>query len=148
MTMKEYQMFSLLLRQASRWSALTLLLILTGCASMPERHPLPPEYTLKAGIPGIPDARFWGDEWPTFAAEIFEEFTVADFQREYDGVCDKPHNYLAISGGGANGAFGAGLLIGWTATGKRPEFSMLIGVSTGVVRKNSCSLRHQTIFMV
>jgi len=126
-------MFSLLLRQASRWSALTLLLILAGCASMPERHPLPPEYTLKAGIPGIPEARFWGDEWPTFAAEKFEEFTVADFQREYDGVYDKPHNYLAISGGGANGAFGAGLLIGWTATGKRPEFSMVTGVSTGAL---------------
>ena len=126
-------MFSLLLRQASRWSALTLLLILTGCASMPERHPLPPEYTLKAGIPGIPEARFWGDEWPTFAAEKLEEFTVADFQREYDGIYDKPHNYLAISGGGANGAFGAGLLIGWTATGKRPEFSMVTGVSTGAL---------------
>ncbi|MFC1773983.1 patatin-like phospholipase family protein [Pseudomonadota bacterium] len=126
-------MFSLLLRQASRWSALTLLLILTGCASMPERHPLPPEYTLKAGIPGIPEARFWGDEWPTFAAEKFEEFTVADFQREYDGIYDKPHNYLAISGGGANGAFGAGLLIGWTAMGERPEFSMVTGVSTGAL---------------
>jgi len=126
-------MFSLLLRQASRWSALTLLLILTGCASMPERHPLPPEYTLKAGIPGIPEARFWGDEWPTFAEEKLEEFTVADFQREYDGIYDKPHNYLAISGGGANGAFGAGLLIGWTATGKRPEFSMVTGVSTGAL---------------
>ena len=126
-------MFSLLLSQASRWSALTLLLILTGCASMPERHPLPPEYTLKAEIPGIPEARFWGDEWPTFAAERFEEFTVADFQREFDAIYDKPHNYLAISGGGANGAFGAGLLIGWTATGERPEFSMVTGVSTGAL---------------
>ena len=126
-------MFSLLLRQASRWSVLALLLILTGCASMPERHPLPPEYTLKAGIPGIPEARFWGDEWPTFAAERFEEFTVVDFRREFAGIYDKPHNYLAISGGGANGAFGAGLLIGWTATGERPEFSMVTGVSTGAL---------------
>jgi len=125
-------MFSLFLK-ASQWSSLALLLILTGCASAPERQPLPPEYTLKAGIPGIPDARFWGDEWPTFAAEKFDEFTVADFKREFDGVYDKPHNYLAISGGGANGAFGAGLLIGWTATGERPEFSMVTGVSTGAL---------------
>lgn len=110
-----------------------LLLILTACAGAPERQPLPPEYTLKAVIPGIPDARFWGDEWPTFAAERFERFTVADFQREFDGVYDKPHNYLAISGGGANGAFGAGLLVGWTATGERPEFSMVTGVSTGAL---------------
>ena len=126
-------MFSLFTKQASRWIAVALLLILTGCASAPERQTLPSEYTLKAGIPGIPDARFWGDEWPTFAAERFERFTVADFQREFDGVYDKPHNYLAISGGGANGAFGAGLLVGWTATGTRPEFSMVTGVSTGAL---------------
>ena len=126
-------MFSLSLKQASQWSTFALLLILTGCASVPERQPLPPEYTLKAEIPGIPEARFWGDEWPTFAAERFEEFTDADFRREFSGIYDKPHNYLAISGGGANGAFGAGLLIGWTATGERPEFSMVTGVSTGAL---------------
>ena len=133
MAMKGYQMFSLFLKQASQWGALALLLILTGCASVPERQPLPPEYTLKAEIPGIPEARFWGDEWPTFAAERFEVFTDADFRREFPGIYDKPHNYLAISGGGANGAFGAGLLIGWTATGERPEFSMVTGVSTGAL---------------
>jgi len=126
-------MFSLSLKQASQWSTVALLLILTGCASVPERQPLPPEYTLKAEIPGIPEARFWGDEWPTFAEERFEEYTDADFRRDYDGIYDKPHNYLAISGGGANGAFGAGLLIGWTATGERPEFSMVTGVSTGAL---------------
>jgi predicted acylesterase/phospholipase RssA len=126
-------MFSLYLKQAGQWGSVALLLILTGCASVPERHPLPPEYTLAAGIPGIPDARFWGDEWPTFAIERFEKFTVADFQREFDAVYDGPHHYLAISGGGSNGAFGAGLLIGWTATGERPEFSMVTGVSTGAL---------------
>jgi hypothetical protein len=126
-------MFFLSLKKASQWSTVALLLILTGCASVPERHPLPPEYTLKAEIPGVPEARFWGDEWPTFASERFEEFTVADFQREYSGIYNKPHNYLAISGGGANGAFGAGLLIGWTATGERPEFTMVTGVSTGAL---------------
>ena len=126
-------MFYLSLKQASQRGTVALLLILTGCASVPERQPLPPEYILKTEIPGIPDARFWGDEWPTFAAERFDQFTVADFRREYAGIYDKPHSYLAISGGGANGAFGAGLLIGWTATGKRPEFSMVTGVSTGAL---------------
>ena len=126
-------MFSVFKKPANSWVTVALLLILTGCASTPERQPLPPEYTLKAVIPGIPDARFWGDEWPTFAAEMFETFTVADFQREFDAVYERPHNYLAISGGGANGAFGAGLLVGWTATGERPEFSMVTGVSTGAL---------------
>jgi predicted acylesterase/phospholipase RssA len=133
MKMMRYSMFFLILRHASQWGILFLLLVLTGCAGAPERQPLPPEYTLKAGIPGIPEARFWGDEWPTFAVERFEEFTVADFQREYDGIYGKPHNYIAISGGGANGAFGAGLLVGWTESGERPEFTMVTGVSTGAL---------------
>ena len=133
MKMTRNSLFFLMIRHASQWGILFLLLVLTGCAGAPERQPLPPEYTLKASIPGIPEARFWGDEWPTFALERFEEFTVADFQREYDGIYGKPHNYLAISGGGANGAFGAGLLVGWTATGERPEFTMVTGVSTGAL---------------
>jgi len=133
MTSKGHQMFTLSLKQASLLSTVALLIILAGCASVPERQPLPPEYTLKAEIPGIPEARFWGDEWPTFAADRFEEFTDADFRRDFSGVYDTPHNYLAISGGGANGAFGAGLLIGWTATGERPEFTMVTGVSTGAL---------------
>ncbi|WP_081710582.1 patatin-like phospholipase family protein [Sedimentitalea nanhaiensis] len=42
-------------------------------------------------------------------------------------------HYLAISGGGANGAFGAGVLAGWTASGTRPTFSVISGVSTGAL---------------
>jgi hypothetical protein len=41
--------------------------------------------------------------------------------------------YLAVSGGGDNGAFGAGLLNGWSETGTRPEFRMVTGVSTGAL---------------
>ena len=133
MIMARHSLFFLTLRHSSLCGTLFLFLVLTGCAGTPERQPLPPEYTLKAGIPGIPDARFWGDEWPTFAVERFEEFTVADFQREFDGIYGKPHNYLAISGGGANGAFGAGLLVGWTERSDRPEFTMVTGVSTGAL---------------
>ena len=35
---------------------------------------------------------------------------------------------LALSGGGEDGAFGAGLLVGWTARGDRPEFELVTGV--------------------
>jgi predicted acylesterase/phospholipase RssA len=41
--------------------------------------------------------------------------------------------YLALSGGGANGAYGAGILNGWTAAGSRPKFSIVSGVSTGAI---------------
>ncbi|MBN9091630.1 MAG: patatin-like phospholipase family protein [Reyranella sp.] len=44
-----------------------------------------------------------------------------------------PATYLAISGGGENGAYGAGLLTGWSALGTRPEFKVVTGVSTGAL---------------
>ena len=74
---------SIHLRLASFWVAAALLMTLSGCASTPKRNPLPPEYTTKAGIPGVPEARFWGDEWPTFAVERFATLTDADFRREF-----------------------------------------------------------------
>ena len=40
---------------------------------------------------------------------------------------------LALSGGGAEGAFGAGLLVGWTEAGNRPEFSVVSGTSSGAL---------------
>lgn len=40
---------------------------------------------------------------------------------------------LALSGGGANGAFGAGLLVGWSEHGNRPVFDVVTGVSTGAL---------------
>ncbi|MDA9529216.1 patatin-like phospholipase family protein [Bradyrhizobium sp. CCBAU 25338] len=40
-------------------------------------------------------------------------------------------SYLALSGGGADGAYGVGVLNGWTAARTRPSFSVVSGVSTG-----------------
>lgn len=40
---------------------------------------------------------------------------------------------LAVSAGGANGAYGAGVLIGWTEAGDRPQFDVVTGVSTGAL---------------
>ena len=42
-----------------------------------------------------------------------------------------PINYLCISGGGSDGAYGAGFLVGWTAKGTRPKFDVVTGISTG-----------------
>lgn len=46
---------------------------------------------------------------------------------------DRIISYLALSGGGSNGAFGAGLLNGWSASGNRPEFEIVSGVSIGAL---------------
>ncbi|UCB55977.1 MAG: patatin-like phospholipase family protein, partial [Thiotrichales bacterium] len=48
-------------------------------------------------------------------------------------VFTRPHYYLSISGGGANGAFGAGLLKGWSEAGSRPEITIVTGISTGAL---------------
>jgi predicted patatin/cPLA2 family phospholipase len=45
----------------------------------------------------------------------------------------KKYNVLALSGGGSYGAFTAGVLNGWTATGERPQFHIVSGVSTGAL---------------
>ena len=46
---------------------------------------------------------------------------------------DNAHTILALSAGGSDGAFGAGVLAGWTASGTRPKFDVVTGVSTGAL---------------
>ena len=59
--------------------------------------------------------------------------TDEQLRQRFAGVIGEPHHYLAISGGGADGAFGAGVLCGWTAAGNRPEFTVVTGISTGAL---------------
>ena len=54
-------------------------------------------------------------------------------QYQPQAVLRGPRTYLALSGGGADGAYGAGVLNGWTETGTRPSFSIVSGVSTGAL---------------
>lgn len=100
---------------------------------MTKRNSPPFDLVDQAVIPGIPEARCWADEWPEYSREKLETFTDEDLEKSMPALYKAPHNYLAISGGGANGAFGAGMLAGWTDTGSRPEFSMVTGVSTGAL---------------
>lgn len=74
-----------------------------------------------------------GDEWPSFSIERFRALTDEQIRHNFSALYNQPHNYAAISGGGANGAYGAGLFAGWTASGMRPEFAMVTGVSTGAL---------------
>jgi hypothetical protein len=110
---------------------LAALLVFQGCASAPPRNnPLPGELAEQAEIPGIPSVRTWADESPPHIEQWLN--TPEEVVRAYfAGIMDREHNYLAISGGGSNGAFGAGLLNGWSETGTRPEFTLVTGISTG-----------------
>jgi predicted acylesterase/phospholipase RssA len=77
-----------------------------------------------AAIPGIPNARLWADDPAAIAAA--RRSVVAR-------VALKQPTVLALSGGGANGAFGAGLLSGWSARGTRPQFTFVTGASSGAL---------------
>jgi predicted patatin/cPLA2 family phospholipase len=78
-------------------------------------------------------ARMWGDQLP---ADIEGRIELIRRQLASNGdesAFSRPHYYLSISGGGANGAFGAGLLKGWSESGTRPEMSIVTGISTGAL---------------
>ncbi|MCJ2104539.1 patatin-like phospholipase family protein [Methylobacterium sp. E-041] len=55
------------------------------------------------------------------------------FQALIDGASAAADPWLVLSGGGENGAFAAGLLSGWSASGRRPAFGVITGVSTGAL---------------
>lgn len=111
---------------------LVVLTLVNACAHVPERSALPPESVEDASVLGIPRARAWGDAPPPWEHEWFER-TDQELKDRYSGVYGKPHTYLAISGGGENGAFAAGFLLGWTESGDRPEFTIVTGVSAGAL---------------
>lgn len=106
--------------------------VLAGCASVPERNPLPEAASESAIIAGIPYARLWGDGLPPDWDQQMAE-RRASLRAEQAELRRRPVALLAISGGGANGAFGAGLLNGWTDAGNRPEFTIVTGISTGAL---------------
>jgi hypothetical protein len=99
---------------------------------MSKRKPVPQELSSRAVVPGDPRARTWGDEAPHWTDEWFAT-PREELHAQHSGIVGCEHNYLALSGGGANGAFGAGLLTGWTEAGTRPEFTAVTGISTGAL---------------
>jgi predicted acylesterase/phospholipase RssA len=121
-------------RSAALLALAGLFASLVGCAAM-LRNPVPPELTAEARIPDMPEVRAWaGQVSPAMEhdfAQSFEQESPADFPPGADGVVR--YATLALSGGGANGAFGAGFLNGWSTTGSRPVFKIVTGVSTGAV---------------
>jgi predicted acylesterase/phospholipase RssA len=84
---------------------------------LPPRIPFTAADEVAATIPGMPDARFWADSLADFTAALPPQ----------------PGPWLALSSGGADGAFGAGLLNGLSESGKRPDYAVVTGVSTGAL---------------
>lgn len=58
---------------------------------------------------------------------------VRETVRAQNAATDGTFDILALSGGGANGAYGAGVMVGWSQAGDRPQFEVVTGVSTGAL---------------
>ncbi len=111
-------------------AGLIVALVLTGCASAPERE-LSQEPAYYAVLPNGHDPLD-----PDRLSPLYESATSGieeTFTRYLERVHGRPLNFLSLSGGGQNGAFGAGFLIGWRESGQRPEFDTVAGVSTGAL---------------
>ena len=112
---------------ALRFVPLLVVMLAAGCASLP-RVPFTANQQASAQIPGIPGARYWAD------ASV-EEFAPVIHMQKMRAVADGvgSMDFLAISGGASDGAFGAGVLTGLTARGERPQFVFVSGVSAGAL---------------
>lgn len=127
-------------QQPTGWApALALLACAAaGCTAPPPLGAPPPEarYT-DAVVPGLPAVRGWGDELTSnqtaraqASLEVLLRRRWEEEGRPRDGLTSE---ILALSGGGPDGAFAAGLLYGWTEAGDRPEFELVTGVSVGAL---------------
>jgi predicted acylesterase/phospholipase RssA len=107
--------------------------LLAAACSPPERLPaVPAELENESEAVGMPGVHYINDLTPLLK-EAIESVQREQGARAAQGEAGPlpPAHYLALSGGGDKGAFGAGLLLGWTASGTRPEFKLVTGVSTG-----------------
>ena len=110
------------------------ILGLIGCGTIP-RNPVPIEQIPAAEIPNIPGVRsFIGKRSPSFYQDFVQSIHDEPpdlYPPNPDGL--RPYSALVLTGGGPQGAFGAGFLYGWTRAGTRPEFKLVTGVSTGAL---------------
>ncbi|MEM7224670.1 MAG: patatin-like phospholipase family protein [Pseudomonadota bacterium] len=124
---------------ASRIASLATvgLTILVAACSNPERLPaVPVDGTTEAVVHGMRHIRFWvgADASPWIDEGLQATAREEEYLAENGHTGPLPTaNFLAISGGGDNGAFGAGLLVGWSETGTRPQFKTVTGISTGAL---------------
>jgi hypothetical protein len=116
--------------------ALFLFLVLLAVGACAQLNRLPAvgvADTDRASVAGISEARFLSSDtaaMATFGRRLYER------ESRYFSSLGRPmppESLLAISGGGDNGAFGAGVLVGWSEKRTRPSFKVVTGISTGAL---------------
>ena len=114
--------------------AIFILFFLSGCAGV--RHAVPENLTDNAQVIGIPYASraFWGQPNSVITQDYnlsLKQDTNDCFSIDDHG--NKTYSVLVISSGAENGAYGSGLLKGWSQSGSRPVFKIVTGTSTGAI---------------
>lgn len=100
-----------------------LAALLTACSAVaPYRPSISATIADAATVAGASGIRYWGDD-TEFAS------SHARIAPGWDGRVD----FLTLSGGGINGAYGAGYLVGWSKQGSRPQFEVVTGISVGAI---------------
>lgn len=110
----------------------SIMMLLQGCGALRQYHPLPEQYEQQAQVSGFKDIRAWAD-MPSKALEQSASEALTQESAANHGKPLPELNALALSGGGSDGAFGAGFLCGWSKTGTRPQFKLVTGISTGAL---------------
>jgi predicted acylesterase/phospholipase RssA len=112
---------------------LTVLIFFSqGCVALRVRQPLPEHLMDQAEVADLPGIRAWGDT----TSETLEKSAIESIKQQMaanQGKLEPEVCFLALSGGGGDGAFGAGILCGWTEAGTRPRFKLVTGISTGAL---------------
>jgi hypothetical protein len=115
------------------WAVIVIVFFAAGCAQLGRLPAVPAEATSRATVLGIANARFFPTEIAALAALGRR---INERERTYWASLGRPvppETILALSGGGDRGAFGAGLLVGWSEKGTRPRFKVVTGISTGAI---------------
>lgn len=99
--------------------AATTLSACGGGAPAPSMRPVP------SGTDPLSQFRLFADDGP----DVWKKH----MQSSQSSSLPAGPNVLALSGGGEDGAFGAGALVGWSQRGDRPDFDLVTGISTGAL---------------
>lgn len=121
------------MRFKSDWlTIMAISLLVTACGgTLARKSAVPENQHIQAQVEASPGVRYMISS-PEGVAAMVNDLRETQ-QRIGVQNLKGTGNYLSISGGGDNGAFGAGLLAGWTKRGDRPEFALVTGVSTGAL---------------
>jgi predicted acylesterase/phospholipase RssA len=113
------------------WAGVLSTLLVVGCASTPPTRTLSQAPASYATLPNGHDPLHPDQPSSVYASLGADpgDNVIRSLERRRGHAL----NLLSISGGGQNGAFGAGFLNGWSESGRRPEFDVVGGVSTGAL---------------